>query len=383
MAKRGRKTTGFIKKRGDKYAACVGYTDSLGQRKSKERLAATRGKAQELLNDLLKELKINPETPFEGEYKTMHDLCEYFKKHYVREPLIRDGVKIDDGLKSYKSVLSYVAAIDEVLGKVKLAELDKDKIRTFKRERLSSKTVRGKLRSVASVNRECSYIRRMLGIAVEKGWLHRNPFTKDLIEIAKETKRRRVITKAEELRLIEAARTLPKCGHLAEVLILAFETGLRRKEILGATWNDVDFNNRVFHVTATNSKTESDYYIALSQRAFNALETVYRNAADRSPSASIFDFREIKRSWTSVRKHCGLEDVLFKDARRTSATRMAQSGVPLSVVQSVLGHRSSRTTDVYISIQRDASREAATALDSWNESAEAMLFVVPQSDAVM
>ena len=49
--------------------------------------------------------------------------------------------------------------------------------------------------------------------------------------------------------------------------------------------------------------------------------------------------KDIKPQWERVREAAGLEDVTLHDLRRTAGSFMAQAGVPLQVIQHVLGHR--------------------------------------------
>ncbi len=122
-----------------------------------------------------------------------------------------------------------------------MREITWGKIEKFRVLRFKMPTRRSEQRSVARVNRELSLLRHALKIAIGEGWLHKNPFVgpKPLIHTADEVKRKRVLERDEEMRLLEACRG-PR-GHLMPIIICAIDTGMRRGEIFKLKWSDLDW----------------------------------------------------------------------------------------------------------------------------------------------
>jgi integrase len=61
-----------------------------------------------------------------------------------------------------------------------------------------------------------------------------------------------------------------------------------------------------------------------------------------------------------VRKGAKIPDVTIHDLRRTTGSWLVQRGVPLKVIGAALGHRDTRSTEVYARI---AAQQPAEALD--------------------
>src|SRR5439155_8639989 len=78
-----------------------------------------------------------------------------------------------------------------------------------------------------------------------------------LISIADERKRERILTRDEELRLLAACENRYQ-KHLRPILICALDTGMRRGEIFGLKWSDVDFEERILTIRPFNTKTMKD-----------------------------------------------------------------------------------------------------------------------------
>ena len=139
-------------------------------------------------------------------------------------------------------------------------------------------------------------------------------------------------------------------GDFRTELIAAFlhATGLRVGEVLGLT-ND-SFSTHWTHVTVIREKSGQESRLPLSTLAQAAAEDLYGNYI-RLP-----DYQQFLRSWRaavlSALGEYGPElgpHVL----RRTFATEMSRKGVPIRVIQHMLGHRSVRTTERYIAVTEE------------------------------
>jgi site-specific recombinase XerD len=99
-------------------------------------------------------------------------------------------------LRSFVTVQGYLKVFRQCFGGLKLKSLSYDDIYKYRLERLSTPTQQSSQRSIATVNRELSYLRRLLNIAERKNWIQKNPFKcgDSLIHQADEVKRDRVLT---------------------------------------------------------------------------------------------------------------------------------------------------------------------------------------------
>ncbi len=59
----------------------------------------------------------------------------------------------------------------------------------------------------------------------------------------------------------------------------------------------------------------------------------------------------ITHRFKAVARACGIEDVHFHNLRHSTATQMLESGIPLEVVQRILGHSDIRVTQIYAKVR--------------------------------
>ena len=71
----------------------------------------------------------------------------------------------------------------------------------------------------------------------------------------------------------------------------------------------------------------------------------------------------LRSAWRSLRKAAGLDGIRFHDLRHSFISLMAERGVPLAIVQSMVGHMSARMTRYYTHISSQAARQAVELLD--------------------
>ncbi len=191
-------------------------------------------------------------------------------------------------------------------------------------------------------------------------------------------------------RLLEAIR-----GHENEHLfVVALASGLRQGELLGARWQDFDQESGTLKVTYSLQKIDGQYRlvkpktdqsrrtVALPDIAVTALraqrdrQTFERAAAGAewnnehdlifaTPLGAPFHGPTITRRFQACLASVGIPRQRFHDLRHGTATLMLAQGVPLKVVQEVLGHTTITTTaDVYAHLLPELKREAATSMDN-------------------
>jgi integrase len=328
--------------------ARVTYTDPVtGKRHDRQRRAENKVDAGDKVHELLAEVDATGGRSLAKEH-TFCDLATYFEKQYLVPAEHVDGRKVA-GVRSISPAMAAVKALKMYFGKRQLRGINHSDIRSFRAERLATKTRAGKQRSVAAVNRELEKLRRLLNIAEREGWILRNPMRggDPLISVADERKRERILTRDEELRLLNACDNRYR-SHLKSILICALDTGMRRGEILSLKWSDVDFYERVLTIRAFNTKTMKERQVSLTTRLAIELEKLC-DASPRVREQLVFGFtNNLKKSFTSVRTEAGLPDIRFHDLRHTAATRLVAAHLPLPEVGRVLGHTQASTTYRYV-----------------------------------
>ncbi|MGH9956811.1 MAG: tyrosine-type recombinase/integrase [Pyrinomonadaceae bacterium] len=362
--------------------ARVTYTDPVtGKRHDRQRRADSKIHAKDLVQELIAEVYKTGGRSLAKEHMTFLDLATYFEKEYLKPAEYVEGRKVA-GVRSISPAMAAVKALKNHFGKHQLRGITHSDIRNFRAERLATKTKAKKQRSVAAVNRELEKLRRLLNIAEREGWILRNPMRSGdpLISVADERKRERILTRDEELRLLAACENRYQ-KHLRPILICALDTWMRRGEIFGIKWSDVDFEERVLTIRAFNTKTMKERQVSLTTHLMLELEKLWE-ASLKIKYELLFGFTSnVKKSFTSVRTKAGLPDIRFHDLRHTAATRLVAAHLPLPEVGRVLGHTQANTTYRYVNANIETTRRAAALLDAFNQGAVEQLVAAEEAEA--
>jgi integrase len=347
--------------------ARVTYIDpKTGKRHDLQRRGQSKAHARDLLQALLRDIDATDGQAPRNERNTFAELCNYFEKHYVKAAEYVDSRKVA-GVRSLGTAKGQLKVLRDYFGSCRLRSITHGDVRQFRAARLAQETRTKTQRTIASVNRELSMLRRMLNIAQREGWILRSPFAAgdSLISLADENKRERILTRDEEIKLLAACDT-PQRLHLKAILICALDTGMRQGEIFSLRWRDIDLENGFLNIQAFHTKTMKERQVAITTRLKLELEVLRADAPD-DPTALVFGILDnVKRSFTGARSKAGLKDLGFHDLRHTAATRLVGAHIPLSEVGHILGHTQTNTTYRYVNANVETAKRAAAALDAFN-----------------
>jgi integrase len=170
--------------------------------------------------------------------------------------------------------------------------------------------------------------------------------------------------RAEEVsRLMEVVQK-EEDPYVRAAIPLLLLTGLRKNELLKARWADIDMERREIHLPET--KTGEAQTRLLPGPTLDILRELPRMKGSPyvfpSPTSPSNPRRDLKRQWERIRKAAGLEDVTLHDLRRTAGSFMAQAGVPIQVIQQVLGHSHPGVTRLYARLASENERKALETL---------------------
>lgn len=179
----------------------------------------------------------------------------------------------------------------------------------------------------------------------------------------REKDRDRWLKKEEVTRLMEAVQKEEDPFVRAAVPLLLL-TGLRKNELLRARWANVDLERGEIRLPET--KTGEPQTRLLPSPAVGILRDLPRMMGSPYLFPSPKDPRkpraDLKRQWEHIRKAAGLGDVTLHDLRRTAGSHMAQAGVPLQIIQHVLGHSHPGVTRLYARLASENERAALETL---------------------
>jgi integrase len=231
-------------------------------------------------------------------------------------------------------------------------------IGTLEVERLKAQELKEGL-SKARVNRYLALLKKMFNLAIDWGYAMDNPVRRVRLFSEKDNLKERILTGDEEKRLLEASTT-----HLKPIILTALHTGMRRAEILGLRWHQVDLPRRIIRVE--NTKSGQNRFIPINESLMTVLanlkqengksQFVFLNPKTGKPMV------DVKTGFKAATRRAGIRGLRFHDLRHTFASRLIESGFDLITVKDLLGHQSVVTTQRYTHSNAEQKRKAVQAL---------------------
>lgn len=160
--------------------------------------------------------------------------------------------------------------------------------------------------------------------------------------------------------ILTAISRITNLKHKA-IITLAFSTGMRVSEVCNLKIEDIDSKRMIIMIR--QAKGRKDRIVPLSQVTLKTLRSYVR---DFKPKEYLFNGQfSLKYSPTScnqiVKKYLGRE-FHFHQLRHSNATALLESGTDLRIIQSLLGHSSSRTTEIYTHVSRTTINRVNTPI---------------------
>lgn len=361
---KARKGYVYEEKAGRWYARFT-YTDNGGRRHNVKRRVRSKSHGNDVLKQLIREFDKGGAEQVEAGRVDFNQLCDFYEKHYLMDAKYVNNRKVA-GLRSASSVRGYVKVFRQHFGRQRLKDVTYEHIRTFRNLRLCGSTHQSKQRSLATVNRELAYLRRLFNIAERNGWVTKNPFKKGdaLIHTSDEVKRERILTPAEERNLL--SHCTGRRTHLKPLIVAAIDTGCRQGELFKLRWSDVNFATGVITIRAFNTKTMRERSVSLTNRLRSELITLIKR--ETKSDELVFGIKaDVRGSFRRTCKEAGLVGLRFHDLRHTHATRLDELGFSLAKIGGQLGHTVVQTTLRYVNRDSAAVQQVAVALDRFNE----------------
>lgn len=248
---------------------------------------------------------------------------------------------------------------------------------------LKTSPASGKEMSASTIKHAYHVLKGSLDKAVLAGVIPRSPCTG--IMLPKGQKKPPVVYDEAQIRqLIEAAK-----GTEMELIIdIELCLGLRRGELLGLQWDDIDFEKNQIHVTRNrvvvdgkstvkDPKTESsrrtvDVPAQLIQKLRQHKTKCLANRLRMGQAYSVTDYvivhpdgkpiypEYVSQMFTKLQTKAGLPKCRFHDLRHLCASIMLMQGVNVKVAQEHLGHKDISTTmNIYSHVLPSVAKEAA------------------------
>jgi integrase/recombinase XerD len=173
-----------------------------------------------------------------------------------------------------------------------------------------------------------------------------------------------VLSKSQVQKVIDATTSL----RSQALVMLVYSAGLRLSEIASLKVHHIE--SEQMRIRVENGKGQLDRYTILSQKALDVLREYYRFAR---PNDYLFLGRNhnnhlSKRMVERIVSDAGVKACIGKriyphTLRHCFATHLLEAGTSLPVIQKLLGHKSIRTTMVYLHVSHTILSKVKSPLD--------------------
>lgn len=153
-------------------------------------------------------------------------------------------------------------------------------------------------------------------------------------------------------------------GHLFTI----YSAGLRVGEVVRLKINDIDSERMLIHIV--QGKGKKDRYTTLSEVALVELRNYvkeYKPSKWLFPGQNPKDFiteRTVQRVFENAKIKAGIKkNVSVHSLRHSFATHLLEGGIDLRYIQELLGHSSSKTTEIYTHVTKKSIQNIVSPLD--------------------
>ncbi len=172
-----------------------------------------------------------------------------------------------------------------------------------------------------------------------------------------------VLSEEDVVRIFNSVTNLKhKC-----ILMAVYSGGLRLSEVVGLKVSDIDSKRMMVFIRGAKGK--KDRYTILSRELLTWLRKYYR---EEKPETWLFEgitggqysMRSVQAVMREAVKKAGIKKhATVHTLRHSFATHMLENGTDLRYIQNLLGHNSSKTTEIYTHITTKGLEQLVSPFD--------------------
>ena len=311
------------------------------------------------------------------------------KSKITMKELLEEWLKYSKDIWSPKTYIAnahWCEIINKSIGHIKLQDINVKILEDFYKELRENTTYSDK-----TIQHFYTIITTSLKKAIIWGYIVNNP--NSFIEKPKVRKKEIQCYSPEEVeKLLECIKN--ECLKYQAMIYLAIDSGARRGEIVGLTWNDIDFKKQTLNINKSvqytkelgifekTTKTQtSDRIIYLSNKTIEILKAYQKEQLENKLKLGS-KWKNSKRIFTTIVggdmhpdtpsqilekiiKKYNLKRISFHGLRHTSISLQISSGIQAQIISKRAGHSSVSTThSIYSHFFDNEFKEVASAMNN-------------------
>lgn len=244
-------------------------------------------------------------------------------------------------------------------GKMELSKINALHVEEFKQ----LKQEEGK--SNKSINNYLGMLRKSLNCAEEWNIIRTVPKIK-MLKIPPQ--KFNFLTEDEYNKLLDQTKRISLSFY--NMVLFTLRTGVRVSELLGLKWSDIDFDRRLITIKRSivngiegTPKNNRERNIPLADDIFTILKEKKSLNSNYVFLDEIISRFALNRALKKACKHAGVEIGGWHDLRHTFASKLANNGISLQVIQTLLGHSDLKMTQRYAHLEPLTLSDAISTLN--------------------
>lgn len=183
---------------------------------------------------------------------------------------------------------------------------------------------------------------------------------------------------------IKRLKEVFKNKKFEKIILFALGTGMRRGEIFGLQWDDIDFEKREINIIHNltmsadiiDGKIKNKFSLE-PPKTLNSIrivpmsDNIYKLLSNMEKSSNFvfapnngkFDIKYFEKVFKKKLKEANIQGKTFHDLRHTFATMLLFHGSNLITVKELLGHGSIKTTEIYLEALPKSKQESINNID--------------------
>lgn len=259
---------------------------------------------------------------------------------------------------AYGNDIEQLATFARTLNKFQVADVGTDDIEAFKTS-LKSQDYTAK-----SISRKINSIKSLYRFLDQKKLIGDNP-AQQVSHPKYEVSPPRILSKLEYRALRDACRDDLRLSAIIELLL---QTGIRIGELAGLKLDDVNLNRKILIIKPYES--HEGRTIPLTQAAVKSLEAYLKirpktkeDTLFITKTGNSFLVRNIRTAIDRYYKLAGIKNAKVNDLRHTFIIEQLSSGVPLTYLSKVVGHKRISTTEKYMKLIENQSEKDSVKIE--------------------